>query len=295
MKPTLVILAAGAGTRYGGLKQLAAMGPGGETLLEYSAFDALRAGFGRVVVVVRAETEPSFRQRLDSRMARSASVSYAHQCQSEGEGTARRKPWGTGHAVLAVESAIDGPFAVINADDFYGAEPYAAVARFLEAAQTDRRQAVIGFRLAETLSNSGAVSRALLGIDDDGRLTAISEYPEIWRREDRIVYRDDDGEERTVAGNELVSMNMWGFNPALLPELRRRFASFVSRHGNDPEAEFLLPEVIQTLVAEGLFEVEVLPAGGEWCGLTFRQDEQRVRSMIASLIQQGHYPSKLWS
>lgn len=297
MRLTLVILAAGAGTRYGGLKQLAAIGPNGETLLEYSAFDASRAGFGRIVLVVRPETESTFRERLDSRMAMRVPITYVHQgLNAEWEGLSKRlKPWGTGHAVLALESVVDGPFAVINADDLYGAESYAALSDFLAEARSERCLAAVGFRLAETLPDSGPVSRALLDVDRDARLRNIVEHLEVWRQADRIVYRDDNGRERTFVGDELVSMNMWGFTAELLPELRHRFARFLDRFGSDRDAEFLLPEVIQTLVAEELFEVTILPGRGEWCGITFREDEEHVQSIIGSMIAQGRYPRELWA
>jgi hypothetical protein len=278
------------------LKQLAPIGPNGEALFEYSAFDASRAGFGRVVLVVRPEAEAAFHERLDSRMAKAIPVSYVHQrVEADGGGFPERtKPWGTGHALLALESEVEGPFAVVNADDFYGAESYVDLARFLGEGQTARRLAAVGFRLAETLTDAGAVSRAVLDVDDEARLRSIVECLEVWRQGDRIVYRDDDGRERAFVGDEWVSMNMWGLTPELLPELRRRFADFVTRFGLDPASEFRLPEVIETLVAEGLFEVEILPGGREWCGITFRDDEERVRSIVGSMIAQGRYPRALW-
>ncbi len=341
MNLTLVILAAGAGTRYGGLKPLAPIGPSGETLLEYSAFDALSAGFGRIVLVIRPESEPAFRQRLDSRMARRVPVAYVHQRLDDpavserppavserppavserppavserppavserppagserppagSERLPRRvKPWGTGHAVLAAASEVGGPFAVVNADDFYGTESYVALSGFLTGARGDRVLAAVGFHVAETLPDAGAVSRALLEAGGDGRLRRIGEIFEVWRQDGRIVYRDGGGHERALDGDRLVSMNMWGFTPRLMPELRRHFADFLARPGREPGAEFLLPEVIQSLVSDGRFRVEVLAGSGEWCGITHRQDEGRARSVIASLVDRGRYPRELWA
>ncbi len=296
---TLVILAAGAGSRYGGLKQLAPVGRHGETLLEYSAFDAQRAGFDRVVLVVRPETERAFRERLGSRMARRVPVTYVHQCLDDlpagFELPAQRvKPWGTGHAVLAAEPAVDGPFAVVNADDFYGAESYAALSRFLTGAG-DGRLATVGFRAGETLAAAGPISRALLDVDAGGRLRKIVEIPEVWREGDRILYRDAEGHQQVLAGDELVSMNIWGLTPRFLPQLRRRFSEFLGRSGRVSNAEFLLPEVIQSMIRDADFRVEVLPGSGDWCGLTFRQDRRRVRFVLSSLVEEGRYPEELWA
>jgi UTP-glucose-1-phosphate uridylyltransferase len=268
MKPTLVILAAGAGTRYGGLKQLAPIGPCGETLLEYSAFDALRAGFDRVVLVVRANAEQAFRDRLDGGLARRVPVSYVHQRLDDlpsgfARPAERTRPWGTGQAVLAAESQIDVPFAVVNADDFYGAESYVALSAFLAENPTGRSQAAVGFHVAETLADSGPVARALLEVDEEGGLSRIVEVLEVWRQEDRILYNDGDGRQQVLVGDELVSMNMWGFTPELLPQLRHSFARCLTQHGHLPDAEFLLPD--------------------------------RVSSVVACLISRGLYPKELWA
>jgi hypothetical protein len=300
MKPTLVILAAGAGTRYGGLKQLAPIGPCGETLLEYSAFDALRAGFDRVVLVVRANAEQAFRDRLDGGLARRVPVSYVHQRLDDlpsgfARPAERTRPWGTGQAVLAAESQIDVPFAVVNADDFYGAESYVALSAFLAENPTGRSQAAVGFHVAETLADSGPVARALLEVDEEGGLSRIVEVLEVWRQEDRILYNDGDGRQQVLVGDELVSMNMWGFTPELLPQLRRSFERFLTQHGHLPDAEFLLPDLIQSMVSGARFRVEVLQGSGVWCGLTFRQDQQRVSSVVACLISRGLYPKELWA
>ncbi len=299
MSPTLVILAAGAGTRYGGLKQLAPIGPRGETLLEYSAFDALRAGFDRVVLVVRPETECAFRERLDSRMAQRLPVAYVHQRLDDlpaafDRPAGRFKPWGTGQAVLAAEPEVGEVFAVINADDFYGAESYATLAGYFAETRPDSSLAAVGFLLADTLSEAGAVTRALLDVGDEGRLRDIVEIPEVRRQDGRIVCHDGEGHRQCLSGDELVSMNMWGFTRELLPELRHRFTDFLIRSGGATGTEFLLPEVIQSMVRDGRFRVEILPASGEWCGITFRQDQQRVRSVISSLVEKGCYPEKLW-
>ena len=295
----LAVLAAGAGSRYGGLKQLVPVGPSGEALLEYSVFDALRAGCERVVLVVRPETEPEFRRRLDGGMARRVPVSYVHQrvdAPLGGEPSPQRvKPWGTGHAVLAAGAAVEGPFGLVNADDYYGAEAYAVLASFLTAARDGRRLAVLGFPVAATLSTSGPVSRALLDVGAGGELREIVELFEVRSEGGRILHRDAGGRERALRGDERVSMNMWGLTPDVIPEFRRRFAEFLARARDLAEAEFLLPEVIQSMIRQGRFRVDVLPASGEWCGLTFRRDRQRVRSVIGALIAAGRYPQDLWA
>jgi len=299
-RPTLVILAAGAGRRYGGLKQLAPIGPGGEALFEYTVFDARRAGFDRVVLVVGSQTESEFHARLDGGMACRVPVAYVHQrldavpvrLDSDSE---RRQPWGTGQAVLAAEAEIDGPFAVVNADDFYGAESYVELARFLERPQDGSTLAAVGFRVSDTLTAAGPVSRALLEVGADGRLSDIVEQPEVWRDGESVVYRDPRGLRHPLGGSELVSMNMWGCTPEFLAALRRRFVEFLQRPGRPAEAEFLLPEVVQAIVADGTFRVEILPGKGEWCGMTFREDQERVGAVILSLIEEGHYPKELWA
>jgi hypothetical protein len=299
MQPTLVILAAGAGSRYGGLKQLAPMGPNDETLLEYSAFDALRAGFGSIVLIIRPETEELFRARLDDGLATRVSLRYVHQRLDDLPAgheppAGRTKPWGTGQAVLAATGAVDGPFAVVNADDFYGAASFATLARFLH--QTDDRDcAAVGFRITDTLTDAGAVSRAVLEVDVTNHLRTIAEIRQVWREGDQVVYRDRDGARQRLHGDELVSMNMWGFTPGLLLALERRFAHFLDQPDLTRDAEFLLPEVVQLLVSQGEFRVQLLSGSGDWCGVTFREDERRVRFFLSSLVDRGIYPSHLWA
>jgi NDP-sugar pyrophosphorylase family protein len=301
MRSTLVVLAAGAGTRYGGLKQLVPIGPSGETLLEYSVFDAARAGFDRVVLVVRRTTEAAFRAQLDTGMARRIPVTYVHQTLDGVPGGSgalddRAKPWGTGQAVLAAADEIDGPFAVVNADDFYGSESYSVLHSFLSrSAVADDRLAVVGYRISETLTDAGAVSRAVLEVDDHGSLLEIVELLEVWREEGAVRYRDNHGDLRSLRGSELVSMNMWGLTKLVLPELRARFEEFLVDSGQESEAEFIFPEVIQSMIEAGRFRVDVLPGSGEWCGITFSEDRQRVQSIIRSLIDKGRYPENLWA
>jgi len=300
MKLSLVILAAGVGSRYGGLKQLDAVGPSGETIMEYSAYDAARAGFERAVLVVRPETEAEFRDTVGARIGAHLAVDYVHQtldASAHGRQPAadRRKPWGTGHAVLAARSIVSDRFAVINADDFYGAESYRSLAGFLRdpsgAQPTDF--ALQGFRIGPTLSAAGAVSRGLCRADREGWLQHIVEIPEVRKRDGGGCYTEGDGVERRLAGDELVSMNMWGFTPAVFDELAREFATFLELSAQDPRAEFLLPAAIQRLIADHRVRVRVLPEAGQWCGITYREDRDQVASHIARLVARGLYPERL--
>jgi hypothetical protein len=303
MAATLVIMAAGVGRRYGGLKQLEPVGPSGEALMEYSIFDALRSGFDRVVLVIRPETEAEFRELLDPRIGGRGHLEYVFQTLDNlPEGFApvegRGKPWGTGHAVLVAEPAVSGPFAVINADDFYGADSFAVLGAFLNE---DRRSdepmfALPGFRVGPTLSEVGAVSRGLCRADGDGWLEEIYEILKLRKHGDGGRYVDVDGIEHDVDGDELVSMNMWAFTPAIFPKLRARFREFLAGlRGAGDGAEFLLPDVVQGMIDRGLARVRVLRHEGCWCGITFPEDRERVRAFIAGLVARGDYPPRLWS
>jgi NDP-sugar pyrophosphorylase family protein len=301
MEPTLVILAAGVGSRYGGLKQLEPVGPGGESLMEYSVFDAARSGFGRIVLVVRPETEAEFRRTIGARVADRLPVSYVHQTLDAlppgfEAPTDRVKPWGTGQAVLVAEPEVDGPFAVVNADDFYGADAYAVLGRFLDrdAVADPPTFAMAAFEVGPTMSESGPVSRGLCRVDADGFLEKIVEVLELWKHGDSGLYLDADGEGRTVDPDEPVSMNMWGFSPAIFDELRRAFAEFLDSFIETEGAEFLLPDVVQRMIREQRARVRVLRHGSRWCGITYPEDRAAAEGMIADLVSQGAYPPRLW-
>ena len=302
MAPTLVALAAGVGSRYGGLKQLEPIGPGGETLLDYSVYDALRAGFSKVVFVVRPETESDFREAFAGGMAKHVPIAFVHQTVQELPGglrppPGRVKPWGTGHAVLMAEPEVEGKFTVINADDFYGAESYRVLARFLDEPdpQGSSIYAMVGFKLGQTLSDSGSVSRGICQRDSGGHLERIVEVFEVWKSGRGGVYTDGDGQQIEIPGDAVVSMNLWGFTPELFPELGRRFERFLGCEDKTEDSEFLVPEVIQALVREGRAQVEVLGGAGQWCGITYPEDKERVARVIASMIEAGEYPERLWS
>jgi len=299
----LVVLAAGVGSRYGGLKQLESVGPAGETLLEYSIFDALRAGFDHIVLVIRPETEGDFRESLGSRLANRVGVSIVYQEITDlPDGVSppanRSKPWGTGHAVLAVEAAIAGPFAVINADDFYGRDAFRVLGEFMRVFRPGSVPtfALAGFEVGPTLSDAGPVSRGLCRAGESGWLERIVEILKLTKKGEGGVFTDASGTEYGVPPDALVSMNMWGFTPEIFPELRTRFLGFLDdeQTAADGRREFLIPDVVQGMIAENRAHVRVLRHKGLWCGITFPEDQSQARELIADLVEHGEYPSRLW-
>lgn len=299
---TLVILAAGIGRRYGGLKQLEPVGPSGETIMDYSIHDAQRAGFGRVVFVIRPDMEAAVRAGFGRRYEQHLAVAHAHQqLEVLPAGftlpAGRTKPWGTGHAVLAAADLIDGPFAVANADDFYGANSYAALGAFLRdtTAGPVPTYAMVGYRLCNTLSEAGAVARGVCHCGPDGWLEHIVETIGIRKVAAGGHCVDQAGQTHTLPGDLLVSMNLWGFAPAIFDELRTDFRCFLQQNAGSLEAEFFLPFVIQAAIAAGRARVKVLPTPDAWCGITHPQDRPRVTQIIRGLVARGVYPEKLWA
>lgn len=300
MSLTLLVLAAGMGSRYGGLKQIDPVGPGGETLLDYSVYDAVRAGFDRVVFIVRGDMEQDFRAAVGRRIERQVPVDYCRQELEMVPGwfsipPERRKPWGTGHAVLAARDAIGGNFAAVNADDFYGAGSYRKLADHLRQAADGRRgdYGMVGFRLRETLSDHGTVARGVCR-SRQGLLEQVVELTRIARRGDGAVHTDPQGRVRNLSGDELVSMNMWGFTPSIFDHLERAFARFLRERGREDGAEFMIPTLVNDLVAAGQAKVRVLRSSDSWFGVTYREDRNRVTSQIRDLVRRGSYPAPLW-
>jgi NDP-sugar pyrophosphorylase family protein len=294
MQPTLLVLAAGMGSRYGGLKQIDPVGPSGETVLDYAVFDALRAGFGRVVFVIRRDFEAQFRKAIGDHYAGRIAVDYVFQAldmlpEEFARPAGREKPWGTGHAVWCARESVHEPFAVINADDFYGADSFRQLAEFLArpaAPNAAVECAMVGFRLANTLSEHGAVSRGLCTAGSDGRLESITECTGILAGEV--------GPGRTYTGDEIVSMNCWGFGTALFAGLDAQFREFLTAHGGEPKAEFYLPAAVSALIARGEATVRVLPTTSTWFGVTYREDKPRVTASILERVRRGDYPEKLF-
>lgn len=290
MSFTLVVLAAGMGSRYGGLKQVDPVGPSGETVLDYAVFDAIRAGFTRVVFVIRRDFEDLFRDKIGARYAGRIAVDYVFQSLfALPSGFAvpadREKPWGTGHAVWCAREAVRENFAVINADDFYGADSFRQLASFLGAAR-GASYAMVGFKLANTLSEHGAVSRGVCVAGEGGALVSITEHTGITP--------DQVGAGRTFSGAELVSMNCWGFTPALFAGLDTQFREFLTARGTDLKAEFYLPAAVSTQIARREAAVRVLPTESSWFGVTYRDDKPRVAAAIAALVDAGTYPAELF-
>jgi UTP-glucose-1-phosphate uridylyltransferase len=297
-KPTLLVMAAGMGSRYGGLKQIDPVGPNGETLMDYSIFDALRAGFAKVVYVIRKDIEQPFKEIIGAKFEKRVPVEYVFQELDKipsgfkvPEG--RTKPWGTTQAVLMADGTINEPFAVINADDFYGTEGYQVLANHLQSDSPD--YAMVGFVLRNTLSDFGSVARGVSKADSNGYLETVVELTSVVRDGNAAKNTDPAGNVTSLTGDELVSMNMWGFNPQIFPKLRERFQTFLEHSGNELKSEHYVPAAVNELVSSGQARVKVLSTNDAWFGVTYREDRPRVVDSIAALIQKGKYPSKLWT
>jgi len=288
--PTLLVMAAGLGSRYGGLKQLDAVGPNGETIIDYSLYDAMRAGFSKVVFVIRKDIEAAFRETVGARFASRIAVEYAFQ-EIDGVQGGRTKPWGTAHAVLVAAEVIRTPFAVINADDFYGATSFRLLAQHLTSGSTD--YAMVGYPLRNTLSPFGTVSRGICAVDAAGNLQEIVEQTRIAADGNHARNTDASGNVTLLTGEELVSMNIWGFTPEIFPQLGVYFDRFVSEHADDPTAEAFLPSFVDEMIASGRAQVRVLQTPDPWFGITYRDDLPRVSASIRALIAAGEYPERL--
>jgi NDP-sugar pyrophosphorylase family protein len=297
MKPALVVLAAGIGSRYGGLKQMDPVGPHGEVVLDYSVYDALRAGFGKVVFIIRREIEAAFREAVGGNYERRAEVCYGFQeLDRLPSGYSvpgnRTKPWGTGHATLLAEEFIREPFAVVNADDFYGANAYRLMSEHLQGSDED--YAMVGYVLRDTLSAHGHVARGICECDSQGKLIRVVERTQILKRGTGAFFVDESGQEQRLSGDEVASMNFWGFTSLLFAPLREQFEGFLHQNLANPKAEFYLPTVVDRLVARSAVEVRVLLNRGRWYGITYQEDKPQLTRGILELIQQGDYPEKLW-
>jgi NDP-sugar pyrophosphorylase family protein len=301
MKPTLLVLAAGMGSRYGGLKQMDPMGPNGETVLDYSVYDAIRAGFGRVVFIIREDFAEAFKQGVGARFASRIQVDYVFQKlddlpQGFSVPEGRAKPWGTSHAVRAARHVVKEHFAVINADDFYGRDAYARAAAFfngLPASNLDA-MAMVGYPLENTLSDHGHVNRGICKIDKDGLLTNVEEYLDIEREDDNAVRGNAlDGSRRVVPDGSLVSMNFWAFSPEFFMKLEEAFTRFLAESGTQMKSECYIPTVVDHLIHGGYAQCPVLRTTSQWFGVTYPEDKPVVVESIRKLIAAGEYPEKL--
>jgi len=298
MSLTLVLLAAGVGSRYGGPKQIDPVGPDGSTLIDYAVFDALRVGFTHVVLVVREGAADDLRRAVGTRLQSRVRVDYAVQGTSLPGGLApppgRTKPWGTGHAVVAAAPFVDGPFAVLNADDFYGANSYRILSAWLARPHPETEHALVTFELRETLSPAGPVNRGICDVDSEGYVREVREVL-------RIVPRGDDAEHPgpgaapvSLSGSSPVSLNFWGFSPGILSAFGRAFSRFLEESGTSPSAELFIPSVVQGLVDAGEARVRALSGGGPWAGLTHPEDREHLVAVLAELTRRGEYPERLW-
>jgi hypothetical protein len=306
MKPTLLVMAAGMGSRFGGAKQIEPVGPNGETLLDYSVFDAIRAGFDRVVFIIRKDFEAVFRERVGARFEKRVAVDYVFQELDRLPDplwvppAGRTKPWGTGHAVWCAANAVRRPFVVINADDFYGRDAFGGLAKFFAtsakpAAGEPARFAMAGYRIADTLSEHGTVSRGVCRVDTQMRLRSIEELTAIEAAGDGSGRAKlPDGSVRALAADTLVSMNCWGFTPAFFPMLEEGLLQFLATRGADAKAEYYLPSAVAEAIHAGRAEAQVVPVRASWFGVTYREDKPRVVAAIAKLIASGEYPAALW-
>lgn len=303
-KPVLVIMAAGMGSRYGGLKQIDSIDAYGNKIIDYSIFDAVQAGFEKVVFIIKKAIEKEFRENIGDRIASHVKVEYVYQELDRlpagyqvPEG--RVKPWGTGHAILCCQDVIDGPFAVINADDYYGKSAFVSIYNQLsEISDGEKYQyTMVGYRLYNTLTENGHVARGVCTISEDGKLVDIHERTRIEKQGDKAKFTEDDGKTWTELGEDtVVSMNMWGFTKSILKELDQRFAVFLDKElpGNPLKCEYFLPFVVDELLKEYKAEVTVLKSVDRWYGVTYKEDKETVVNAIMELKKTGIYPEKLW-
>lgn len=301
MKPTLLVLAAGMGSRYGSLKQLDGLGPNNETIMDYSIYDAIRAGFGKVVFVIRKSFESDFREKILSKYENQIPVELVYQdIDNLPEGFSvpegREKPWGTNHAVMMAKNVIKEPFAVINADDFYGKESYKVLAQKLTSVTGKKGDyCMVGYRVGNTLSESGSVARGVCQVNGQNQLTGVVERTAIERnKKGEIAFTDENGIECILNENTPVSMNMWGFTPDYFEYSDKLFTKFLEEKGKDLKSEFFIPLVVNELVSQNIATVQVLDTPSQWFGVTYANDRQGVVDRIKILVEKGEYPEKLF-
>lgn len=300
MKPTLVVLAAGMGSRYGGLKQMDGLGPNNETIMDYSVYDAIRAGFGKVVFIIREDFADDFRKLILSKYEGKIACDVCYQsidkvpegCTYNPE---RKKPWGTNHAVLMAKDLLKEPFAVINADDFYGRESFKIISDFLISTNNQPgHYCMAGYRVGNTLSDNGSVSRGVCSVDAEGNLTGVVERTQIEELGGKIMFKDEKGQDVEIAPSTPVSMNMWGFTSEYLEYTEQYFKKFLEEHGQELKAEYYIPTVVNDLINNGKATCKVLDTPAKWFGVTYAEDRPQVVMKINELIHKGTYPNKLF-
>lgn len=301
MKPTLLILAAGMGSRYGGLKQVDPVGPNGEAIIDYSIYDAIRAGYGKVVFVIRESFSDAFKSTFNPKLEGLIEVEYVYQELDNipdgfQVGPERTKPWGTGHAVMVAKDVINEPFVVINADDFYGPTSYRLLNTHFEENQNPETEiySMVGYGLEYTLSEHGHVSRGVCESDDDGFLQTVIERTQIEKIDGKIITHLEENKTMELTGKEIVSMNTWGFTPKFFQQLEEYFVIFIKQNVDNPKAEFYIPFVVNELIKKGKIKLKVLESQDKWFGVTYKEDKESAVESINSLIKAGVYPEKLW-
>jgi NDP-sugar pyrophosphorylase family protein len=298
MKPTLLILAAGMASRYGSMKQVDGFGPNGETIIDYSIYDAIKAGFGKVSFIIREEFLDSFKAIFEPKLAGRIETDYVFQSYDLTQfgidkTVERSKPWGTAHAVLAARNQINEPFCVINADDFYGYEAFEKMAEFLTTEVADDFYSLMGYQIDRTLSDYGSVSRGVCKVED-GKMVEVNERTEVYFKDSDVFYKDASGEHQ-LPNDTRVSMNFWGFTPAVFKQSEEMFKRFVDANESNPKAEFFIPLVADELIKSGVAQFKVIPTGNKWFGVTYKEDKPIVQASISELVNNGTYPANLWS
>ena len=299
MQPTLLILAAGMASRYGSMKQIQAFGPSGETIMEYSIYDAIHAGFKKVVFIIRKEYAQDFKDIFEPRLNGKIETDYVFQDLNAYLGgrivpAERTKPWGTAHAVLCAKDAVKEPFAVINADDFYGRDAFKKAYTFLTGESGDKVYSIIGYELLKTLSDNGTVNRGVCQVDDKGNLTAIAERMNIAEKEGKIICEDDQ-QPRELSRDSQVSMNFWCFSQSIFSYSEKLFSKFLDADIDKPKSEFFIPIVADKFITEGEGVIKVIPTSAQWFGVTYKEDAPDVKASLDQLIGSGEYPDNLWS
>lgn len=299
-KPTLLVMAAGLGSRYGSLKQVDSFGPSGETIMDYSVYDAIRAGFGQVVFVIRRSIEEEFRQTILVRFQDKIAIDYVFQeLDQVPEGVTvpaeREKPWGTGHAVMVAASRVHSPFAVINADDYYGAQSFQRIADYLTPLSNESTDyCLLGYQLSNTLSAHGYVSRGVCQTDSTGYLEQVTERTRIYRTDEGQVVYEENEQQVPLTGQETVSMNLMGFTPAVFKYFEDYFIEFIKVRGHELKSEFYLPFVMNEVIQQHVGRVKVIPTPDQWFGVTYHEDKAVAQANLKALVQQGVYPERLW-
>lgn len=302
-KPTLLILAAGMASRYGSLKQIDGFGPHGETIIDYSIYDAIRAGFGKVIFIIREEFLEKMREVFDEKLKGKIEVDYAFQSFDLTKFGVERviertKPWGTAHAVMSAKDHINEPFCVINADDFYGRDAFEKMAAFLRDKVTDEKMALMGFKVGNTMSDYGYVSRGVCDVNEEGNMVSVTERTNIYYVTDdagdkKIIY-EEEGKQHDLDPDTRVSMNFWGFTPRIFKVAQSMFSKFVEENGDNPKSEFFIPSVPDYMVKNNMASFRVIPTSSKWFGVTYKEDKPIVQESISNLVKEGVYPEKLF-